>query len=115
MQDFDALFQSALAGARVRGGSSSGRKHVATPAPGEAVGPFAREVDIEVPSKRANKNRSGRAGRKAYQGRKWASAVGGTTDLWKAVTAPADAELCKVVDPRRGFTNEGTPFRSPGR
>lgn len=82
--------------------------------PGERVvyGPETFEPSGGAPSRRANKNRSGRAGRKAYNGRKWVQAVGGTSDMARAMYAPADKELCKVVPGDTGYRN-GKPFRSP--
>jgi hypothetical protein len=51
-----------------------------------------------IPSKRSNKNRSGRSGVKAAHGRAWVAAVGGTTDLTKAIYAPADKHLCRTYE-----------------
>jgi hypothetical protein len=51
-----------------------------------------------VPSKRQNQARSGRAARKAYQGRKVLAAVGGVSGPWtRAAQKPADYKMCKIV------------------
>lgn len=65
----------------------------------------------EVPSRRAVKNRSGRTGRKQYQGQKTLARVGGVSSHMAAVYAPADKELCVVVDSRRGWLPDGRPNR----
>jgi hypothetical protein len=114
MIDLDALFERELSKVTMRSQRSSTST---TPRPkgpdGERV-TIAPEIEDWVPSRHQNKVASGRSGRKAYKGRKWVQAVGGTTDLAKAASAPADKELCVVVDPRRGYRN-GVPFRSPGK
>ena len=64
-----------------------------------------------TPSRRSNKARSGRAGRKTYQGQKAVSKVGGFTRDEDAMYAPADHEMCVVVDSRRGWKTNGDPNR----
>ena len=64
-----------------------------------------------APSRRSNKVQSGRAGRKTYQGQKAVSKVGGFRNEVDAIYAPADYELCVVVDSRRGWKSNGEPNR----
>jgi hypothetical protein len=71
-------------------------------------------LTTRAPSKRAVKTRGGGSMRKQYNGAKWVSAVGGTTDLTKAIYADSETELCVTVDHRRGMRG-GKPFRSPGQ
>jgi hypothetical protein len=87
---------------------------VQTRPPGERVvwGPEPFEPAGRAPSKRSNKNRSGRRGLKAYRGSKWVSAVGGMKDTVRAIYAPADYEMCRVVPFDTGM-RDGEPFRSP--
>lgn len=68
-----------------------------------------------TPSKRANKNRSGRSGRKAYQGRKMIAAVGGYRENESAIFAEANTEMCHVVPTATtGWMPDGiTPRRMP--
>lgn len=47
-------------------------------------------------SKRSNRNRSGRAGRKQYQSRRALHRAGGTLDLVRAIGYPADKPLCHI-------------------
>lgn len=63
-------------------------------------------------SKRQNKNRGPARSKASWNAQRWVSAVGGTTDLMKAIYADSDKELCVVVDPRRGFLPDGTPNRN---
>lgn len=54
-------------------------------------------MGTEVPSRRQNKMRSGRAARKQAQGQKALQAVGGVAGHWtRAVLKPADYPMCKV-------------------
>jgi len=54
-------------------------------------------MGTEVPSKRANKIRSGRASRRAAQNRQDMEAVGGVAGHWtRAALKPADYPMCKV-------------------
>jgi hypothetical protein len=55
--------------------------------------------ELAHPPKRQVKNKSGRAGRKLHNSRAAQRAVGGYADTMRAVYAPADTELCVVVDP----------------
>lgn len=82
--------------------------------PGERVvwGPERVDEGGRAPSKRGNKNRSGRRGLKAYRGHKWVAAVGGMKDPIRAIYAPADHEMCRVVPMTTGMRN-GVPWRSP--
>jgi hypothetical protein len=55
-------------------------------------------MGTEVPSKRQNKQRSGRSARKQANGRKDLEAVGGVSGPWtRAAMKPADYHMCKVV------------------
>jgi hypothetical protein len=38
-------------------------------------------------------------------------AVGGMNNLTKAMLAPADTKLCRIVDPRTGWKADGSPQR----
>jgi hypothetical protein len=69
--------------------------------------------DTSVPSKRQNRNRSGRAGRRMYNGLQTVQSVGGYASPLNAIYAPSDKELCVVVDPRTGYKPDGTPNRDP--
>ena len=65
-----------------------------------------------TPSKRSNKNRSGRAGVKAYRGRNWVRNVGGFNSFEEAVLAPCDYEMCKVAPTETtGWYPNGDPRR----
>ena len=61
-----------------------------------------------VPSKRQNRNKSGRAGRRAYNSRQALQAVGGFSQDFKASLAKDGAALCIVVDHRRGYRADGS-------
>ena len=66
-----------------------------------------------TPSKRANKNRSGRQMRKTANGQKTLQRAGGSmnlTDLMLDTTAYR--ELCHTVPAKTGYV-DGRPFRSP--
>lgn len=65
------------------------------------------------PSKRRNKQHSGRAGRRMYNGLQTIQAVGGYANDIDAIYAPSDKELCVVVDPRVGYNDAGEPNRDP--
>lgn len=45
---------------------------------------------VDTPSKRSNKNKSGRAGRKQHNGRETLRRVGGYRDLMQAIYAPEE-------------------------
>jgi hypothetical protein len=64
-----------------------------------------------APSRRSNKNHSGRTGRKAHNGRKALQKVGGSSNLIKAIYAPADKNLCVVVPMETGWLPNGQPNR----
>ncbi len=64
-----------------------------------------------IPSKRQNKIRSGRSGRKAANGRASLQAVGGLSyrgpwDALKAAEKPADYPLCKLESERKAETGQ---------
>lgn len=64
-----------------------------------------------APSKRSVKNKSGRAGRKAYNGRQTLARVGGVSSTMAAIYAPADRNLCVVVPHDVGWKANGDPNR----
>jgi hypothetical protein len=66
-----------------------------------------------VPSRKAVKVRSGKAGRRAANGQKWLASVGGLRSDTAAIYAPADYEMCKVVSHDVGWNADGTPRREP--
>ena len=68
------------------------------------------------PSKRQIRDKSGRAGRRAWNSRRQAAAVGGYADDRQAIYAPADKELCVVVtNSNRKYTDSpGSNVRSAG-
>lgn len=72
---------------------------------------FMREQS--VPSRKSNRVKSGRSGRKAYNGQKTLAAVGGLRSTAAAIYAPADYEMCKVVSSDVGWNIDGTPRREP--
>jgi len=72
-----------------------------------------RYDDTSIPSKRSNRNKSGRAGRRMYNGRRTLNAVGGFARDADAIYADADTEMCVVVDPRKGYMPDGTLNRDP--
>lgn len=58
-----------------------------------------------IPSKRQNKNISGRQGRKTWNARRAEQAVGGMRDSNRAIAMPVGYEMCVVVDPsKKRFT-----------
>jgi hypothetical protein len=73
---------------------------------GDLVRHFA--TTTAIPSRRTNKNRSGRRGVKQYHGRQWVAAVGGydvgtsrnpnMAGMIKAINAPADKALCVTYE-----------------
>lgn len=65
------------------------------------------------PSRRSNKNKSGRAGRRAWNGQRNLSSVGGYSNAVQAIYAPADKELCVVVPMETGWLPDGRPNREP--
>jgi len=66
-----------------------------------------------APSKRSNKHRSGRSGRKQYSASRELQKVKGFVRHMDAIFAPADQELCHIVDHRVGYTTSGDLNRSP--
>ena len=64
-----------------------------------------------APSRRYNKNTSGRASRKQANGLRSQQAVGGMKNLTKAMLAPADAKLCRIVPNSTGWKVDGSPQR----
>lgn len=64
-----------------------------------------------VPSRRFVKTRSGRSGRKAYNGQRTLYKVRGYSNDIQALKAPEGAELCVVVPMETGFQKDGKPFR----
>jgi hypothetical protein len=55
-------------------------------------------MGTEVPSKRQNRIKSGRADRRAARNRQTAAAVGGVAGHWtRAALKPADYNMCKVL------------------
>jgi hypothetical protein len=51
-----------------------------------------------IPSKRSNKNKSGRRGLKQFRSAQTLQAVGGFTDDIKAIAAPADHHMCVTYE-----------------
>ena len=70
------------------------------------------QASLEAPSKRQNRNRSGRASRRTYNGQRTLQAVGGRTTWWAAALADEGAPLCKVVQEMVGRT-EGGQLKRP--
>lgn len=68
-----------------------------------------------APSKRSNKNTSGRQGRKTWNARRTETAVGGYNNDAKAIYASPNKELCVVVTDKRTYTDSpGMNVRSAG-
>jgi hypothetical protein len=67
-----------------------------------------------VPSKRANKNRSGRSGRKQFQSAQSVRRAGGLGVVAAMLEGPEGIfrELCVVVPQNRGYV-EGRIYRDP--
>jgi hypothetical protein len=77
---------------------------------GRSIGDLVRHfaTTTAIPSRRTNKNRSGRRGVKQYHGRQWVAAVGGydvgtsrnpnMAGMIKAINAPADKALCVTYE-----------------
>jgi hypothetical protein len=51
-----------------------------------------------APSKRSNKNHSGRRNIKQARGREWEASVGGYKNLMRAIYAPPDKALCVTYE-----------------
>jgi hypothetical protein len=66
-----------------------------------------------TPSRKSNKVKSGRSGRKSYNGQKALAAVGGRRNTTDAIYAPPETHLCKVVSSDVGWNEDGTPRREP--
>lgn len=64
-----------------------------------------------APSRRQVKDRSGRSSRRAANSRRTLAAVGGFADDVKAMYAPADTEMCRVVPDSVGWLPDGRPRR----
>lgn len=115
MNDFDSMFSSAM------NNKSSERSNTwRVPSTPETTGVEVTRNDIfndedrydTAPvSKRANKNRSGKRNKAAWNAQRWVSKVGGYNDAVQAIYAPADKEMCVVVRSDRGYNPDGTPFR----
>jgi hypothetical protein len=73
-------------------------------------------LETGTPSKRSNKNRSGRSGRKQYQGAQWKQRAGGMEVLASMMEGPEGVfrDLCNTVPMSTGF-RDGVPFRTPDR
>lgn len=68
----------------------------------------------ETPSRRTNKNQSGRSGRKRYSSQQTLRAVGGYANQVQAIFAPPAQELCVVVPTAHvGWLPDGRPRREP--
>ena len=61
-----------------------------------------------TPSTRQNKNKSGRAARKAYRGRNWSASVGGFNNDMTAIHADRFEEMCVVVPDWKGRKADGS-------
>jgi hypothetical protein len=70
-------------------------------------------ASLSTPSRRSNKNHSGRSLRKSANGAEWLARVGGRSSDTAAIYAPADAHLCVVVPATVGWNADGTPRREP--
>ena len=66
-----------------------------------------------APSKRQVRNKSGKAGRRTYNGQMVLARVGGYGSTMEAIYAPAGTELCVVVPDSMGRLSDGTPRREP--
>lgn len=66
-----------------------------------------------APSKRVVKARSGRSARRTHSGQMWLNSVGGYASDVKAIYQPEGTEMCVVVDPRKGYKEDGTLRREP--
>jgi len=71
--------------------------------------------DGTTPSKRANKNRSGRTGRKQWQTQQAQQRAGGLGYVRSYMEGPEGVfrNLCMTVPRQTGFDSDGVPFRSP--
>ena len=65
------------------------------------------------PSRRQNKNKSGRQYNKSANGRRDILSVGGYSNPYLAIFAPQGKELCHVVPMETGM-RDGKPFRDVG-
>jgi len=66
-----------------------------------------------APSRRSNKLRSGRTSRKQANAQRTLQRVGGFRSDFKAMTAPADTAMCRVVPSDTGWLPNGQPRREP--
>lgn len=129
MSDFDNLFDSAFSNISEKQTIVS-KRSTRRPSPLRTTGTQGGEVtgvpitradwnfvedgeDTTPVSKRQNRNRSGRAGRRMYNGLRTVQAVGGYAEEMRAIYAPSEKEMCVVVDPRTGWNSDGTPNRDP--
>lgn len=80
----------------------------------EGLTPYEVELEIRAlgieAAQRAERKPPYRGPMKKY-GRHNPSDVGGTTDLMKAIYAPPDTKLCKVVSDARGWKTGNKPNR----
>lgn len=63
----------------------------------ELVSFYGSQTTTHTPSKRHNKNRSGRTNVKRYHSRMELQRVGGYKNLLTAIAQPADAPLCHAT------------------
>ena len=115
MKNLKAVFSQAVADVENRRPAAKRAPHAA-PTTGVAVtrNDLFNDPDKQntAPvSKRQNKNKGPARSKANWNAQRWVQAVGGTSDTMKAIYADADKELCVVVDSRRGFRPDGTPFR----
>lgn len=75
------------------------------------VGQFIKsQMNPSVPSRNQNRIRSGKAGRRMYNGRQILDSIGGYSSDLKAIYAGEGKELCRVVPMETGM-RDGKPFR----
>lgn len=67
----------------------------------------------DTPSRRSNKNKSGRALNKAHNSRKALLKVGGYSNNIQAIYAPPGEALCITVPHSVGWLPDGKPRREP--
>jgi hypothetical protein len=66
-----------------------------------------------APSRRTNKQRSGRTLRKQANSQATLARVGGFRNPVRAIYAPANTNMCHVVDSNVGWLPNGQPRREP--
>lgn len=71
--------------------------------------------ESEVPSRRSNRNRSGRQVRKQWQSQQAQQRAGGLGVMTAMLEGPEGVfrDLCNTVPSSTGFDPDGQPYRSP--